>query len=52
MFEYDSDLYLGILRITMDFNAGLASSVTEAVEQSMLWCWQNETTFIFGLIYL
>ena len=24
MFEYDSDLYLGILRITMDFTAGLA----------------------------
>ena len=37
MSVYDSCLHLGILRITMDFTAGLARSVTEAVKQSMLW---------------
>ena len=37
MFVYDSNLYLGILRITMDFTAGLAWSVTKALEQSILW---------------
>ena len=36
MFLYVSALYFGILRITMDFTAGLSWSVTEAVEQSML----------------
>ena len=36
MFLCVSALYFGILRITMDFTAGLSWSVTKVVEQSML----------------
>ena len=36
MFLYVSTFYFGILRITMDFTAGLSCSVTEAVQQSVL----------------
>ena len=39
MFVYDSNLYSGILRITMDFTFGLGWSVTKAVEQSMVGYW-------------